>query len=75
MKKLGLLAAIIGLTLSGAPAGADQSVSLDAERIAHLSGLTQIDGRKVDPARLRGRPVVVSFFTSWCPPWHRTALT
>ena len=68
MKKLGLLAAIIGLTLSGAPAGADQSVSLDAERIAHLSGLTQIDGRKVDPARLRGRPVVVSFFASWCPP-------
>ncbi|CAN0562783.1 unnamed protein product, partial [Laminaria digitata] len=27
-----------------------------------------IDGRKVDADRLRGRPVIVSFFASWCPP-------
>lgn len=50
------------------PAAAGGAVSLDAARIAHIAGLKQIDGRKVDAQRLQGRPVIVSFFASWCPP-------
>jgi thiol-disulfide isomerase/thioredoxin len=41
---------------------------LDAARIAHLTALARIDGRPLDAARLQGRPVLVSFFASWCPP-------
>lgn len=57
-----------GLMLLSLPAAAGGPVSLDAARVAHIAGLTQIDGRQVDAGRLHGRPVIVSFFASWCPP-------
>jgi thiol-disulfide isomerase/thioredoxin len=49
------------------PAVAD-TVRLNPAQIEHLSSLKHIDGRKIDAARLSGRPVLVSFFASWCPP-------
>jgi thiol-disulfide isomerase/thioredoxin len=54
--------------IAGAIPAMAETVRLDNARIPHLAGLTQIDGRKVDAARLTGRPVLVSFFASWCPP-------
>ena len=65
-----LLVSVPILTLS-LPTGstvADQPVSLDGARISHLTGLKQIDGRPVTADRLRGRPVIVAFFASWCRP-------
>jgi len=68
MKAIARLTALAGLLLAAFPAGAAEPVTLDAARIAHIAGLKQIDGRKVDGDRLRGKPVIVSFFGSWCPP-------
>lgn len=68
MKAIARLTALAGLLLAAVPAGAAEPVTLDAARIAHIAGLKQIDGRKVDGDRLRGKPVIVSFFASWCPP-------
>ena len=68
MKAIARLTALAGLLLAAFPAGAAEPVTLDAARIAHIAGLKQIDGRKVDGDRLRGKPVIVSFFASWCPP-------
>tara|TARA_R110002072_G_scaffold10726_29_gene49714 strand:- start:2741 stop:3376 length:636 start_codon:yes stop_codon:yes gene_type:complete len=62
------LTALACLLLGPVPALAAETVTLDAARIAHIAGLKQIDGRRVDAGRLRGRPVVISFFASWCPP-------
>lgn len=67
MVRLLRLAIIAGLISAAFPAAA-APVRLDAEQIAHLAGLKQIDGRKIDARRLAGRPVLVSFFASWCPP-------
>lgn len=67
MARLLCLAIIAGLMSAALPAAA-APVRLDAAQIAHLAGLKQIDGRKIDPRRLAGRPVLVSFFASWCPP-------
>lgn len=68
MKIFARFTVITGLLLGFVPAVAAEPVTLDAARIAHIAGLKHIDGRKVDVDRLRGRPVIVSFFASWCPP-------
>ena len=68
MKAIARLTTLAGLLLSTFSAGAAEPVTLDAARIAHIAGLKQIDGRKLDSDRLRGKPVIVSFFASWCPP-------
>lgn len=65
--RLGALALAAGLALISAPAAADP-VRLTAAQIDHLATLAHIEGRKIDAARLAGRPVIVSFFASWCPP-------
>jgi len=62
----GLLVATALIT--GAFPALAEPVRLDSARIAHLADLKQIDRRKIDAARLTGRPVLVSFFASWCPP-------
>ena len=70
MRRLARLA-LIAASLSAIPAvtaAAAEPVRLDSARVAHLAALKQIDGRKIDAARLTGRPVLVSFFASWCPP-------
>ena len=68
MKAIARLTTLAGLLLSTFPAGVAEPVTLDASQIEHIAGLKQIDGRKLDSDRLRGKPVIVSFFASWCPP-------
>jgi thiol-disulfide isomerase/thioredoxin len=68
MKAIARFISIAVLLLAGVPAFADEPVTMDAARISHLAGLKQIDGRRVDPDRLRGRPVIVSVFASWSRP-------
>lgn len=67
---LSVLAALLLAAMPGIAADAvmPDPTKLDAARISHIAGLKQLDGRKVDVNRLRGRPVIVSFFASWCPP-------
>ena len=65
---LTLLSVLIFLGFGIGPAQSAQDVRLNSAQISHLSGLKQIDGRKIDAARLVRRPVLVSFFASWCPP-------
>lgn len=64
---LGIFALATGLFAHIGPAAAE-NVRLEPAQIAHLAKLAHIEGRKVDAARLAGRPVIVSFFASWCPP-------
>lgn len=66
LRSLALVAGLLALALPVA-AGAE-TVRLNAAQIKHLSGLEHIDGRRIDAARLSGRPVLMSFFASWCPP-------
>jgi cytochrome c biogenesis protein CcmG/thiol:disulfide interchange protein DsbE len=65
LRTLGAACALAGAGISAAAA---EDVRLDAARIAHLAELAAIDGRPLDAAQLQGRPVLVSFFASWCPP-------
>lgn len=68
MRTVAGLTLVAGLLLAVFPAAAAGPVTLDTARIAHIAELKQIDGRKIDARRLQGRPVIVSFFASWCPP-------
>ena len=68
LRRLLVSVPILTLSLLAGAALADQPVSLDGARISHLTGLKQIDGRQVTADRLHGRPVIVAFFASWCPP-------
>lgn len=56
------------LAAGAASVAKSENFRLDAPRIAHLTELVRLDGRPLDAARLQGRPVLVSFFASWCPP-------
>ena len=44
--------------------GAGLAAGVDAPALA----LPTIDGGRLDLAALRGRPVVLNFFATWCPP-------
>jgi thiol-disulfide isomerase/thioredoxin len=64
---LGAIFIAAGLIGIAAPSAAEP-VRLNAAQINHLAGLAHIEGRRIDPARFARRPVIVSFFASWCPP-------
>lgn len=58
----------LGLTLGAAPALAE-TVTPPAERPTIASfGLDTLDGKRVDLADYAGRPVVISFWATWCKP-------
>lgn len=61
------LAALLATVLA-APAAATGTVTLDPERRLHLAALDVIRDAGDELPDLDGRPVVVTFFASWCPP-------
>ncbi|RED54223.1 thiol-disulfide isomerase/thioredoxin [Aestuariispira insulae] len=62
MKKLTFLLAILLLPLHPAQAGP----TLDADGYSYLQNLSPIGDSDIRP--LSGKPLVVAFFASWCPP-------
>lgn len=66
-RALALAAAVLVALLGGTPARA-QGVVLDDVRRVHLAGLPVLRGEPLASGSLAGRPVVVTFFASWCPP-------
>ena len=61
-----LAAALFAVFFAGTATA--QTVSLDRQRAEHLLSLKHVDGRPISAERVTGKPVIVSFFASWCPP-------
>ncbi|MHB1626941.1 MAG: TlpA family protein disulfide reductase [Bacilli bacterium] len=54
--------------VTAAGQGPPQSVAPIAGHVAPDFTLTDLQGRSVTLSSLRGRPVFINFFASWCPP-------
>ncbi len=65
---LAALAVAALCALLGAAPAAAEPVVLDAERRGHLAALDVIRDVGGELSDIEGRPVVVTFFASWCPP-------
>ena len=64
-----LLAAILVIGIGwGGVANGQGTITLDDGVKARLMALEALRGAKVDAGFLAGRPVLVTFFASWCPP-------
>ena len=73
MKRRDLLAGLPALTLVGPAllarsAAAAEVITMDHARRQALLALPSLSGPALSPDRLEDRPVVVTFFASWCPP-------
>ncbi|MEE8275637.1 MAG: TlpA disulfide reductase family protein [Alphaproteobacteria bacterium] len=66
-KRYGVLIALAAF-LFVAPAAAEGPVSLDPALKGALARLEPLKGAPVARAELDGKPVIVTFFASWCPP-------
>ena len=70
MKPLAAMLLALAVLVRPLPAVADQAVVLDQARLAGLAGLPPLRGDALEPARLAGKVVIVTFIASWCPPCH-----
>lgn len=65
-KKAGSLCAFLILAAAGALA--QPSVGLRVGNIAPDFSVTRIDGSTIKLSDLRGKPVMINFWATWCPP-------
>jgi thiol-disulfide isomerase/thioredoxin len=77
MKRRALLMAGAGAAAAGAglgwqlwraPAGTSGAPLAEAEQAFWQASFTQPDGQTLAMAALRGRPLVLNFWATWCPP-------
>ncbi len=46
----------------------DQRLPLETERVLWSAEFDQLDGQVLSLANLKGRPLVINFWATWCPP-------
>ncbi|NTU53586.1 MAG: TlpA family protein disulfide reductase [Chlorobiaceae bacterium] len=72
--RLSIAAALLGICTTGASgvlsaeAVTTTSVALAAGKIAPSFSIKKLNGAMLGSAQLSGKPYIVNFFASWCPP-------
>ena len=46
----------------------DQRLPMETERVLWSAEFDQLDGQVLSLANLKGRPLVINFWATWCPP-------
>ena len=69
-------AMVLGLIVLLATRGTSQATTLDSPLLGKTAPTTRsvtLDGHAISIASYRGRPLVINFFASWCPPCQSEA--
>lgn len=72
MNRRGLLAVAVLAAMGGVAAGwwrsRDQHLPTATEALLWSAAFDQLDGQSLPLATLKGRPLVINFWATWCPP-------